>query len=295
MTPSSRIGCSTISFQHLPLGGALEEIVGIGFTQIDLGALPGVCDHVPSRLDGAAIDEVAAAVARAGVHVRSVNGDVGDFNALSFDRADRDERLDALLRLTARLGAEALVLPCGALGHDPLSATLDEDLDRVAGELRRAAERAADHGVAVWVESLHYLRLCHDRARAEDLHSRLAGADVRPVLDVAHVVAAGDGLDDLIGAWGDRIAHVHLRDAVAGDFNHPFGQGTVDFAAAFRALDDVGFDGVFALELPSAAYSDGATGAIDASAAHAKSALVAAAADRMTELQTSPRTQGATR
>ena len=44
----SRLGCSTISFRHQALPQALATIAGLGFTEIDLGALPGVCDHVPT-------------------------------------------------------------------------------------------------------------------------------------------------------------------------------------------------------------------------------------------------------
>ena len=47
----TRLGCSTISFRHLPLPQALATIAELGFAEIDLGALPGVCDHVPYVLD----------------------------------------------------------------------------------------------------------------------------------------------------------------------------------------------------------------------------------------------------
>ena len=49
--PHGRLGCSTISFRHLDLDEALSWIAALGFTSIDLGALPGVCDHVPYVLD----------------------------------------------------------------------------------------------------------------------------------------------------------------------------------------------------------------------------------------------------
>lgn len=286
MKPSPRLACSTISLQHLPLADALAEIVRLGFEHIDLGALPGVCDHVPEDLDDDEVEAIAATIASSGVRVRSVNGDIGDLNDPHPDRAARDHHLDRLLALTARIGAPALVLPCGALQQGPIS-SLDEDLDRVAAELARAADRAAAHGVAVWVESLHHLRLCWSRERAEALHSRLRDADVRPVLDLAHVVAAGDDLADVIASWGDRIAHVHVRDASAGDFNRPFLTGDVDFAAAVAALDAAGYGGLYALELPSAAYSADATGALDDAAQREKAALIARAADHVSPLLTS--------
>lgn len=283
MTLPSRLGCSTISFQHLSLEDALVEIERLGFTEIDLGALPGVCDHVPFELDDAAIAEVAATIARHGVRVRSVNGDVGDSNDPDADPDAQADHVERLVRLTAAVGADALVLPCGSLGHAPI-VDLDSDLDRVATALARAAATASAHGVELWVESLHFLRLCFDRSRADALHARLVGSGVRPILDVAHVVAAGDDLVDTIRAWGDAIAHVHLRDAVPGEFSRPIGAGEVDFAAAVDALGEVGYAGGFALELPSRAYVDDATGAMGDEARAARVDAIRDAAAQMTPL-----------
>ncbi|MFT7024741.1 MAG: hypothetical protein ACJA07_003860 [Rhodococcus sp. (in: high G+C Gram-positive bacteria)] len=62
----SRLGCSTISFRHLTLHRALDQIRNLGFTEIDLGSLPGVCDHVPLDLTGRAVKDVADAVSKSG-------------------------------------------------------------------------------------------------------------------------------------------------------------------------------------------------------------------------------------
>ena len=66
MSISDRLGCSTISFRHLPLPEALAAIAELGFGEIDLGALPGVCDHVPYVLDRAAVADVAGQVTASG-------------------------------------------------------------------------------------------------------------------------------------------------------------------------------------------------------------------------------------
>ncbi len=63
----SRLGCSTISFRHQPLPEALATISDLGFSEIDLGALPGVCDHVPYVLDMAAVEDVARTVIASGL------------------------------------------------------------------------------------------------------------------------------------------------------------------------------------------------------------------------------------
>ena len=259
MSPAPRLGCSTISMQHLDLAAALDDIAALGFEEIDLGALPGVCDHVPFEFGDDDITSIARTIKASGLRVRSVNGDTGDLNAPAPDPAARRAHTDRLVRLTAEIGAQALVLPCGALSHEPL-VTVEEDIRRVGDELASAAEIAERYGSAIWVESLHFLRLCWNAERAAQLHEATPDS-VRAVLDVAHIVAAGDDIGNVVREWGDRTAHVHLRDAVRGDFSRAIGEADVDFDGAFAALAEIGYQGGFTLELPARAYSDDATSA----------------------------------
>ncbi|KUI31234.1 xylose isomerase [Mycobacterium sp. IS-1496] len=252
MTPTtlhSRLGCSTISFRHQALPQALETIAGLGFTEIDLGALPGVCDHVPYVLDESAVADVAAVVAASGLRVRSINGDVGDLNAAltPAEQRARTRHLDMLIALAAGTGARAVVLPCGALSHEPLR-SLDEDLDRVADGLVAAAHVAAAGRVELWTESLHFHRLCCDVDRAHALTNRF-GPEVGIVMDFSHIVASGADPVDFVDRFGPRIAHVHIRDAVPGNINFSVGNGAVDFARGLKALADAGYHGHFSLEL----------------------------------------------
>ena len=247
---NSRLGCSSISFRHQELPAALRTISGLGFEEIDLGALPGVCDHVPYSLDHAAVSAVTAEVAASDLRVRSVNGDIGDLNAVldGGGRLARERHLEALLTLTANTGAKALVLPCGALSHEPVK-SLDEDLDEIAAQLIHAGQRAAEFGVELWTESLHFLRFCWNLERAELLAQRLAGTGVGIVMDFSHIVAAGEDPLEYLERHQGRISHVHLRDAVPGNINLSIGNGQADFAAGLRALAAGGYTGHFSLEL----------------------------------------------
>ncbi|MBT1004121.1 sugar phosphate isomerase/epimerase [Paenarthrobacter sp. DKR-5] len=245
-----RLGCSSISFRHQDLPTALRTIEDLTFAEIDLGALPGVCDHVPFVLDAAAVREVAAVVRASGLTVRSVNGDVGDLN-LPLDPAGsaaRSAHLDRLLELAAAVGARALVLPCGALARDP-AGPLGADLDAVAGQLAAAAQRGEAFGVQLWTESLHFHRLCWNLERAAMLADRLAGTGVGHVMDFSHIVASGADPRDFVRLIGSNIRHVHLRDAVPGNINLSIGNGAVDFPAGLRALADAGYAGHFSMEL----------------------------------------------
>ncbi|WP_395308755.1 sugar phosphate isomerase/epimerase [Mycobacterium sp. AMU20-3851] len=271
---SSRLGCSTISFRHQRLAQALTSIADLGFTEIDLGALPGVCDHVPYVLDATAVTDVARTVAASGLEVRSINGDIGDLN-LSLDtdqRAARTRHLDMLVALAAATGAQALVLPCGALDHDPVE-SLDSDLDRVAAELSWAAGVAAARGVELWTESLHFHRLCFNLDRARALHSRLDDR-VGIVMDFSHIVASGGDPVDYVGHVGGRITHVHIRDAVPGNINLSVGNGAVDFARGIKELAAAGYSGHFALELETRDITDHERPAATAAAARLISDLI---------------------
>lgn len=272
--PHTRLGCSTISFRHLGLEMALAWIAQLGFRRVDLGALPGVCDHVPYDLTSRAVASIATTVRSSGLRVRSVNADIGDLNQpLELaGRTARDAHLDALLHLAQAVGSPALVLPCGRLDHTPLR-SLDLDLDLVAAELMRAAERAAEFGVEIWTESLHLHRLCCDLERAQALTDRLADSDVGIVMDFSHIVASdGDPLQ-FIARFGPRISHVHIRDAEPGNINLSVGRGQVDFEAGLKALADSGYAGQFALELETRDITD-----------HQRPAATAAAANYISDL-----------
>jgi sugar phosphate isomerase/epimerase len=245
----TRLGCSTISFRHQKLVQALETIAGLGFTELDLGALPGVCDHVPFVPDERAVEQVAGTVIASGLQVRSINGDIGDLNVPLGDgpRAGRQAHLASLVALAVATDARALVLPCGAIDHTPVE-TLEADIALVADELTAAAGTAASRGVELWTESLHLHRLCCDLERAQMLADRLPD-NVGIVMDFSHVVASGGDPVEFIDRFGPRIAHVHIRDAVPGMINLSVGNGQVDFARGLKQLAMARYGGHFSLEL----------------------------------------------
>ncbi|MBC3760237.1 sugar phosphate isomerase/epimerase family protein [Quadrisphaera oryzae] len=251
-----RVICSTITLRHLPLQEALDTIAGLGFTQIDLGALPGVCDHVPYELDDAAVRAVAEVVTASGLGVVSVNGDVGDLNAVLDEAAQRsrDAHLEQLLTLAQTIGARALVLPNGRQDHAPVT-DLDSDLERSAGQLVRAGAAAARHGLELWVEAPHHFRLAHDLQRTAALLAQLPPS-IGVVCDVSHITASGATPREFLAAHAGRTRHVHLRDAEPGYIHHSIGRGQVDFADLVAALDETGYAGALALELETRDTAD---------------------------------------
>jgi sugar phosphate isomerase/epimerase len=128
--------------------------------------------------------------------------------------------------------------------------------------------------VEIWVESLHFHRLCCDLDRAQGLADRLADSDVGIVMDFSHIVASGADPLQFVDRFGSRIAHVHIRDAEPGNINLSVGRGRVDFAAGLKALADSGYAGQFALELETRDITDAQRPAATAAAAHLISDLI---------------------
>lgn len=246
-----RLGCSTVSFRYLPLEQALEQITRLGFGEIDLAALPGVCEHVPVPLTSEDVAPLAERVRASGLRVRGLNVDPGPLNDPNAVVAD----LEPFAELAAAVGARALLLPAGGLDREP---AIDEatDLGCLAERLRRISARCAESGVDVLVEAPHHHRLVHGLSRTASLASALERTNVGMVLDTSHVVAGDARVTDAATVMGGLLRHVHLRDAVSGDINRSIGNGDVDFPAALDDLTRRGYQGHFSLELETHDISD---------------------------------------
>ena len=143
----SRLGCSTISSQAWTLPGALVDISGQGFGEIDLGALPGVCDHVPTSLPPELVDVLADQILASGLAVRLINADVAGMNDPGLDAAAIQRRLRTLVDLAGAVGTSTIMLACGRQGTEPRT-ELSRDIATVARTLTAAAEfvgRFGDH------------------------------------------------------------------------------------------------------------------------------------------------------
>jgi inosose dehydratase len=68
--------------------------------------------------------------------------------------------------------------------------------------------------------------------------------------DTAHLAAGGGDPAELIRAYSDRIAHIHLKDLVREPVSfRPLGEGDLDFDSILSAIHKVGYDGWLVVEL----------------------------------------------
>lgn len=73
-----------------------------------------------------------------------------------------------------------------------------------------------------------------------------------PKVKVLHELGSyheiGVGWQQVIDTFGDKIGLFHLKDMVGGQ-SVPFGTGEIDFAALFTAVEAMGYQGAFVIEL----------------------------------------------
>jgi sugar phosphate isomerase/epimerase len=213
-----------------------------------------------ARGDGqfaARLPELRAA-ARAGVVMRTVCPEtdhfIGDFDARL--RRDAIVQLRAQLSVIAELGGEGVLTPASwgmfSLRLPPFTPPRGpmEDRKVLLEALVELGEHAAREGVWLALEPINryedYMvnRLEQAVDLAEEVRREVGVDSVRVCADLFHMNIEEDDLAKAITSAGSHIAHVHVDDS---NRLQP-GTGHLDFAGAFGALHEIGYDGWIALE-----------------------------------------------
>ena len=127
----------------------------------------------------------------------------------------------------------------------------DQVLARNAEAIAALAEDASERGVRLMVEnddrtlaSVDDLKVVLDAVPAAGFHLDVGHANLRLAKGEANRTA------DLLDAFGDRLAHVHVSDnRGTEDLHLPLGAGTIDWKKAVRTLKDAGWDSTITLEV----------------------------------------------
>ena len=165
--------------------------------------------------------------------------------------------------VVAELGRAVHQQPVAVFANRP---TLDgRQWDALAGGLNRLGQLAKDNGMRLCYH--HHMGTCVMMRPDVDRLMDATDPDlVNLLLDTAHLAFAGDDPLALAQAHGKRIKHVHLKDVrtevveqaranawsfqeaiEAGVFTVP-GDGAIDFAPIFDALDEGDFEGWIVVE-----------------------------------------------
>ncbi|MGI9557520.1 MAG: sugar phosphate isomerase/epimerase family protein [Solirubrobacterales bacterium] len=125
------------------------------------------------------------------------------------------------------------------------------------GALEAALAHAEPLGVTLSLEPC-WGTLAQD---AETARRALAEIPCAVTFDPSHFAVTGDDQPALVREWGNRIAHVHLKDAfgtrgMEGEDFHfcMLGEGSVPWPEFFDALDEVNYSGPLSVEFEAYRY-----------------------------------------
>ncbi len=248
---------------HLFVFHALDEAIvrlfpRYGFTNAELWGMP---PHFPAG-DVAAGDELSALLATHGVTARSLHSPLYPdvrryteerwYSLCSEDEAHRSESVAATIRsadFLARHGGGVVVLHTSfpaerVFPHrwHAFLASLDALCDALPENVRFAVENTP--GESTRIEKIL------------GIVERYPAERVGVCLDLAHAHMQGSVLNAIRTAGG-RLMHVHASDnhGVRDDHFVP-GKGSISWEPAVAALREIGFEGMFTLELRD--YTTGA-------------------------------------
>ncbi|GAB4083400.1 sugar phosphate isomerase/epimerase [Myceligenerans cantabricum] len=254
-----RLGYGTNGFGDHPLDAALDVIDGCGYDAVALTlGFPHLDPFDPTA--DATVARLRDRFARAGTAVVVETGTRYLLDPLRkhhptllHPEAEAAPRLDYLRRavdVAAGLDATCVSFFSGVLpGGVPARTGWSRLLERVAVLLRYAAGRGVP--LAIEPEPGMLVETVDDalRLRAE-LGAGATGLGL--TVDVGHcLVVEPDGPAGALRRAAPYLRNVQLDDMPRTHHEHrPFGAGELDLAGVMGVLDEIGYDGVAAVELP---------------------------------------------
>ena len=127
-------------------------------------------------------------------------------------------------------------------------------MEDIASALRNLCVMAEDMGLEIWLET--HSEFSTGR-RSRQFADAVDMPNLKILWDVLHSIEFCESLDDSIAYIGDKLAHVHVKDAHApeGDaFIYPLcdlGDGVFPLRELLVKLDAAGYDGYVSLEWES--------------------------------------------
>lgn len=166
--------------------------------------------------------------------------------------ADRDgviATLKSWLDLFYAIGIRRAVLHCDG---DSFPAGLCDELKYEANisVLRELTDYIKGRDLVICLENLRGFT-----SEADDLlHivNTVGGDNIGICLDTGHLNLRGRDQEGFIKAAGKHLKALHIADNEGQSDQHmmPFGKGNIDFIKVVKALKEVGYDGLFNLEIP---------------------------------------------
>ncbi len=254
-----QLAFSTNAFKQTDVTDAVRTIGSLGYRGVEIMA---DAPHMrPDTFTDAEARELRRVLDGEGLAVSNVNnftgfafgdGDTYHPTWVEPEPARRRQRIDFTRRaieLAAAIGGDRVSLQPGGpyVGRDR-----DELGELFAEGLNACLDTARACGVTVGIEPEPGLFI-ETAAQFDAFKRRHLPDEPRVAMncDIGHHFCVGEPPDRVIRDFRASIGHVHVEDIAASRVHQHLvpGDGAIDFAAVFNALDAVGYDGWVTVEL----------------------------------------------
>jgi sugar phosphate isomerase/epimerase len=255
-----RLAFSTNAYLKFPFAEAVRRLAAIGYAGVEIMA------DVPHAWPACLLDEqkqaIRQALAEHGMAISNINAFM--MNAVSDarqrywhpswiepDRHYRQVRIDHTRRsltLARELGARCITTEPG--GPVEPGGSWSAALRLFLEGLKPVAEHAEKEGVLLLIEPEPGL-LIETADQFQELMGHVDSPAVGLNFDIGHFYCVGDDPAATVPRLARYIRHFHLEDIAASRVHHHLvpGEGAIDFAATFRAIREVAYDGWVTVEL----------------------------------------------
>lgn len=263
VTPSDltqRFAFSTNAYLKFSFADAVRRLAAIGYCGIEIMA------DVPHAWPACLLEEQKQAIRQSLHDHRLAISNINAFmmNAISDprqrywhpswiepDRYYRQIRIDHTRRsltLARELGAPCITTEPG--GPVEPGASWSQALQLFVEGLKPVAEHAEAEGVLLLIEPEPEL-LIETADQFLELMQHIDSPAIGLNFDIGHFYCVGDEPAPTVQRLAPYIRHFHLEDIAATRVHHHLipGDGAIDFASVFRAIQAIGYQGWITIEL----------------------------------------------
>jgi sugar phosphate isomerase/epimerase len=255
-----RFAFSTNAYLKFSFADAVRRLGTIGYEGVEIMA------DVPHAWPACLLDEqkeaIRDALARNGLEISNVNAFM--MNAISDarqkywhpswiepDRHYRQVRIDhtkRALTLARELGSPCITTEPG--GPVEPGASWAAALRLFVQELKPVIAHAEQEGILLLIEPEPGL-LIETADQFLELMQHIDSPAVGLNFDIGHFYCVGDDPAPTMHRLAQHVRHIHLEDIAATRVHHHLvpGEGAIDFAAVFQAIDAIGYQGWVTVEL----------------------------------------------
>ncbi len=242
---------SSLGWAHYTLYEALSRIAARGFKRVEIASFGSYCFHF--NFGSPTPTELKKMLDDFGLEPVCLN------YFTDFHKAWIPEEIDEFVQEWTKKIAQLreVGIPLMTMGFGVRNDRQDQEyqLSNAIKAYNRVGEIASKYGIRMLLEVPHLYGIMPRPEKVLEVFQRLESPNIGALVDCSHWAVIGYDIDAFFSALGDRLWHIHLRDAKGSDtvdrkqkLELTPGEGTVDFRKFGKALDRVGYKGDVSLE-----------------------------------------------